>query len=144
MCAQVMASQLHKTIVNVTGFGACRLTDYVPNQIAKHGKDITDGDGQALGTMTKGSFNDDYDGGSQSLVRHLAHKHPRPRKERHTRYFGSRGLYATTMYVYLFFAKDGMDESIVNTEAGYKDSSLDHYYWSRGLTHITARLTRRL
>ena len=95
------------------------------NQPAKHGKDIADGDGQALGSMTKGSFNDDYGGGSQSLVRHLAHKHPRPRTERHTRYFGSRGLYATTMYVYLFFAEDSMDESIVNTEAGYKDFSLE-------------------
>ena len=114
------------------------------NQIAKHGKDIADGDGQALGSMTKGSFSDDYGGGSQSLARHLAHKHPRPRTERHTIYFGSRGLYATTMYVYLFFAEDSMDESIVNTEVGYKDSSLDHYYRSRGLTQITARLTRRL
>ena len=94
--------------------------------------------------MTKGSFNDDYGGGSQSLVRHLAHKHPRPRTERHTRYFGSRGLYATTMYVYLFFAEDSMDESIVNTEAGYKDSSLDHYCRSRGLTQIAARLTWHL
>ena len=48
------------------------------------------------------------------------------------------------MYAYLFFAEDGMNKSAVSTEAGYKDSSLDHYYRSRGLTQIAARLTWRL
>ena len=72
------------------------------NKRSNHGKDIADGDGQALGGMVKGSFNDDYGPGSQNLVRHLAHKHPRPKTEQDTRYFGTKGFYATTRYVYIF------------------------------------------
>ena len=47
-------------------------------KIKKNGKDIADGDGQAVGGMVKYYFKDNYGEGSQSLVRHLAHKHPRP------------------------------------------------------------------
>ena len=94
--------------------------------------------------MTKVSFNEDCTGGSQSLIRHLAHNHPRPRAERHAIHFGSKGFYATPQYVYIFFADNGMDKSVVDTNEGYNDSSLDHYYWSRGLTETASRLTRRL
>ena len=92
----------------------------------------------------KGLFKDDYGLGSQSLVRHLAHKHPRPKTERHTIYFGTKGFYATTRYVHMFMAEDGMDKSVVATDEGYKDSSKDHQYWSRGRTQTLERLTRRL
>ena len=128
----------------------CQLIDhqfrfnFLSNYIAKHGKDIADGDGQALGGMVKGSFKDDYGLGSQSLVRHLAHKHPRPKTERHTIYFGTKGFYATTPYVYMFMVEDGMDEIVVATDDGYKDSSKDHYYQSRGFTENSERLHWRL
>lgn len=94
--------------------------------------------------MVKGSFNDDYGAGSQNLVRHLAQKHPRPKTERHTRYFGMKGFYANNEYCYMFLTESGMDENIVNTDDGYKDSSKDHYDRSRGFTETSERLYRRL
>ena len=59
-------------------------------KISTHGKDIADGDGAAVSGMVKGSFGDNYGKGSQNLVQHLAHKHPRPKTARHTRYYGRR------------------------------------------------------
>ena len=93
--------------------------------------------------MVKGSFQDDYGPGSQNLVRHLAYKYSEPDRQRHTWYHGKRGFYATTQYVYMYMAENGMDEKIVSTEEGYKNSSKDHYYWSRGRTQESSRLLRR-
>ena len=59
----------------------CQLIDhqfrfnFLSNYIAKHGKDIADGDGWELCGVVKGPFKDDYGPGSHSLVRHLAYKH---------------------------------------------------------------------
>ena len=37
-----------------------------------HGKDLADGDSAAVDGKVRKSFNDDYGGGTQNLVRHLA------------------------------------------------------------------------
>ena len=95
---------------------------------SKHGKDIADGDAQAVGGMVKRSFNDDYGEGTQNLVRHLASKYPAPKGDRKTRYYGRKGLYSTSDYIYMYIAEGGIDEQIVAVESGYKDSSKDHFY----------------
>ena len=110
---------------------------------AKHGKDIADGDGQALDAMVKRSHNDDYDKGTQNLVRHLAAKYPRPKTERKTRYYGMRGLYSTTHYIYMFMAEDGIDEKVVTVASGHSGSSKDHVYWSKGASEEASSLYRR-
>ena len=56
-------------------------------KVTMHGKDIADGDGSVVSGMVKKSFDDDYGEGTRNLVRHLATKYPRPKTERHTRYF---------------------------------------------------------
>ena len=110
---------------------------------AMHGKDVADGDGSAVSGMVKNSFHDDYGSGTQNLVRHLAHKYPRPNLERRNRYFGDRGLYATTKYIYMYIPEDAIDERVVSVEEGYRGSSKDHYYRSVGATEIASRLLRR-
>lgn len=112
-------------------------------KVSMHGKDVADGDGSAVSGMTKASFNDDYGGGTQNLVRHLAHKYPAPNLNRRTRYYGERGLYATTQYIYMFLPENAIDESIVAADGGYSGSSKDHYYLSIGLTSEASRLLRR-
>ena len=62
------------------------------------------------------------------MVRHLAYKYPHPKTERHTRYFSERGLYVSAKYIFMYLPEDGMDETIVGVEEGYKGSSKDHYY----------------
>lgn len=112
-------------------------------KVTMHGKDIADGDGSAVSGMVKKSFYDDYGKGTQNLVRHLAHKYPQPKTERHTRYFGERGLYASTRYIFMYLPMDGIDEKIVSVEEGYSGSSKDHYYRSIGATDEASRLIRR-
>ena len=112
-------------------------------KISMHGKDIADGDGAAVSGMVKSSFSDNYGKGSQNLARHLAHKHPRPKTARHTRYYGRRGLYATTKYIYLFIPADAIDEKVVAVDEGYSGSSKDHYYRSLGATEEASRFNRR-
>ena len=112
-------------------------------KVTMHGKDIADGDGSAVSGMVKGSFKDDYGSGTQNLVRHLAWKHPRPNTARRTRYYGKRGLYASSKCVYMYLPEDAMDERIVAVDAGYKGSSKDHYYRSLGVTEEASRLSRR-
>ncbi len=108
-----------------------------------HGKDIADGDGSAVKGMVKNLFNDNYDGGSQNLVRHLAQKYQSPRSDRRTRHYGDKGWYASTKYVFMFMPEDAMNESIVAADAGYSGSSKDHYYRSMGITIQSARLLRK-
>ena len=112
-------------------------------KITMHGKDVADGDGSAVSGMVRNSFKDDYGSGSQNLVRHLAHKHPTPKSERRTRYFGQKGYYATTQYIYMFIPEDGIDLVLVAADAGYGQSSKDHYYRSMGATIEASRLLRR-
>ena len=65
-------------------------------KVTMHEKDIADGDGLAVSGMARKSFMDDYGLGSRNLVCQLAFKFPAPKTERHTRYYGKRGLYAST------------------------------------------------
>ena len=95
---------------------------------AKHGKDIVDGGGHVVQYMVKKLFKDNYGDGTQNMVCHLGSKYPRPNTASQTRYFGMRGFYASTQYIYMFLDEGGMDESIVAVEEGYKGSSQDHYY----------------
>ena len=113
------------------------------HKVTMHGKDIADGDGSAVSGMVKQSFYDDYRKGTQNLVRHLAHKYPQPKTERHTRYFGPTGLYASTRYIFMYLPEDGIDAKIVSVEQGYYGSSKDHYYRSIGATEEASRLVCR-
>jgi len=90
------------------------------------GKDIADGDGSAVSGMVKKSFYNNCGKGTQNLVRHLAYKYPHPKTDRHTRYFGERALYVSTQYMFMYLPEDGIDETIVSVEEGYKGSSKDH------------------
>ena len=112
-------------------------------KVSMHGKDIADGDGSAVKGMVKNSFDDDYGEGTQNLVRHLAQKYPRPKAERRTRYFGQRGIYATSMYIYMYIPDVAIDKKLVDVDVGYKASSRDHYYRSLGVTEEASRLSRR-
>ena len=105
-----------------------------------HGKDIADRDGSAVSRIVCNSYNDNYGEGSINLVRHLAKKHLFPNKERCTRYFGFRGLYATTRYMYMSLDHNSIDEAVVAVDSGYDGSSQDHYYHSAGLTEIASQL----
>ena len=78
--------------------------------------DIVDGDGSAVGDMVKKSSKDDYGLGTQNLVRHLACKYLKPKIEHHTHYFGERGLYASTKYIFVYLPEDAIDEKIVSVE----------------------------
>ena len=95
---------------------------------------MADGDGSAVKGMVRASFHYDYGKGTENIVCHLAHKYPRPKLERRTRYFGERRLYATTKYIYMFLPEDSMDETIVAADGGYSGSNKDHYYRSLGVT----------
>ena len=110
---------------------------------SRHGKDIADGDAQVVGGIVKRSYNDDYGKGTQNLVRHLASKNPYPKTERKTRYYGMKGLYSTTDYIYMFIPEDGMNEKVVATNDGYSGSIKDHFYWSRGKSEEASKLYRR-
>ena len=112
-------------------------------KVTMHGKDVADGDGSAVSGMVRSSFKDDYGSGTQNLVRHLAFKYRRPNVERRTRYYGGRGLYATTQYIYMFIPQDAIDDKVVAVEEGYPGSSKDHYYRSMGATEEASRLMRR-
>ena len=112
-------------------------------KVTMHGKDKSDGAGSTVNGMVKGSFHDDYGKGTQNLVWHLVYKHPRPNTDRQTRYFGQRGIYAATKYIYMFIPEDGIDESIVSVDEGYSGSSKDHYYCSLGAIPEASRLERR-
>ena len=108
-----------------------------------HGRDITDGDGSAVSGMVKKYVYDNYRKGTQNLVHHLAHKYPQPKTECHTYYFGERGLYVLTRYIFMYLPEDGIDETIVSVEEGYKGSSKDHYYQSIGATEEASHLMCR-
>ena len=54
-----------------------------------------------------------------------------------------KGLYSTTGCIYIYIAEGGINENIVAVETGYKDSSKDHFYWSRGMTEEASTLYRR-
>ena len=95
---------------------------------AKHGKDIADGEDHAVDGMVKNAFNNNNRDGTQNLVHHLASTHPRPNTERQTRYYGMRGLYTSTRYIYMFLDEGGMDEKIVAVKDRYNVSSKDQYY----------------
>ncbi len=112
-------------------------------KVTMHGRDVANGDGSAVSGMVRGSFMDDYGGGTQNLVRHLAWKYPQPNIERRTRYYGGRGLYATTQYIYMFIPSDAIDDKVVAVDEGYSGSSKDHYYRSMGATEEASRLMRR-
>ena len=112
-------------------------------KVTMHGKDIADGDGSAVSGMVKKSFHDNYGKGTQNLVRHLASKYPHPNTDRHTRYFGERGLYATTQYIYMYLPESGIDDKLTSVEEGYKGSSKHHYYRSIGMTEEASRLSCR-
>ena len=112
-------------------------------KVTMHGKDIADGDGSAVSGMVRKSFMDDYGLGTRNLVRQLAFKFPAPKTERHTRYYGERGLYASTKYIFMYIPEDAIDEKIVSVEEGYKGSSKDHYYRSLGNSEETSRLFKR-
>ena len=108
-----------------------------------HRKDIADEDGSAVSGMIKESFKDNYRLGTQNLLRHLAQKYPTPRVERRTQYFGHRGLYATTDYIYMYMVENAMAYDVVAIHAGYVSSSKDHYYLSRGATEKALRFGHR-
>lgn len=75
-------------------------------------------DDQGRGEMEKGLSKDDYDPRSQNLVKNLAHKHPQPKTERHTRYFSKKEFMAQhDMRTYLW-PKDGIDKKIVTAGTG--------------------------
>ena len=112
-------------------------------KVTMHGKDVADGDGAAVSGKVRKSFNDDYGSGSQNLVRHLASKYPLANVERQTRYYGFKGLYSTTRYIYIYIPEEAIDDKIVAVEAGYSGSSMDHYYRSIGATEEASRLLRR-
>ena len=97
-------------------------------KVTMHGKDIADGDGSAVSGMVRKSFKDDYGSGTRNLVRHLAYAYPGPDTKRHTRYFGERGLYASTKYIFMYIPEDYIDKKIVSVEDGHRNSSKDHYY----------------
>ena len=112
-------------------------------KVTMHGKDIADGDGSAVSGMVKKCFYDNYGKGTRNLVRHLAAKYTAPKVERHTRYIGERGLYASTKYIFMYLPEDGINNKIVMVDEGYHGSSKDHYYRSIGVTEDASRLYRR-
>ena len=75
-------------------------------KVTMHRKDIADGDGSAVSGMVKGSFQDEYGKGTQNLVHHLAYKYPQLNTERRTRYYGVKGLYTTTRYIFMYIPED--------------------------------------
>ena len=81
-----------------------------------HGKDIANDYGSKVSGMVKEYFYDNYRKGTQNLVRYLVHKYPQPKTERHTCYFGERGLYVSTRYIFMYLPEDGIDETIVSVE----------------------------
>ena len=93
--------------------------------------------------MVKKSFYDNYGRGTQNLLRHLTHKYPSPKTEHHTRYWGERGMYTSTRYIFMYLPEDAIDGKIVSVEQGYYGSSRDHYYRSIGATKEASRLLRR-
>ena len=111
-------------------------------KVTMHGKDIVDGDGSAVSGMVRKSFYDNYGKGTRNLVRFLAAKYTAPNVERHTRYFGEQGLYASTMYIYMYLPDDAINDNIVSVDEGYsgssKDASLLQICWSdrRGIAFI--------
>ena len=111
--------------------------------VSIHGKDIADDDGSAMSGMVKKSFSDNYEKGTQNLVYHLAHKYPWPKTERHTCYYGERGLYASTQYIFMYLPEDSIDETIISVEFEYSGSSKDHYYQSIGATEEASCLLCR-
>ena len=58
-----------------------------------HGKDRADGAAAAVGGKVRKSFNDDYGGGTQNLVRHLAWKFPFPVTTRQLGYIPQLGTF---------------------------------------------------
>ena len=82
---------------------------------------------------------DEYEEGSQALVRHLAKKYPRPTK------LLSSGLYSATKYLYMYVPDEAVDEavSLVDADTGYENSSKDHYYRSMGDDANVSKLFRR-
>ena len=90
--------------------------------------------------MVKGSFKDNYGLGTQKNVRHLAQKHSTPGVERWTQYFGHRGLYATTDYIYMYMVENAIAYDVVAVHAIYVGSSKDHYYLSHGATEEASGL----
>ena len=107
-------------------------------KITMHGKDIADGDGSAVSGMVKKSFDDNYGEGTRNLVRHLARKYPCPKTERQTHYYGQKGIFSTSKYIYIFVVPDDIiNEKLVAVDVGYSRSSRsskDHYYRSLGAT----------
>lgn len=92
-------------------------------KVSNHGKDIGDGEGATVSKMVRNCINHDYGPGSLNIVRQLAMKHPFPNKEHCTRYFGFRGIYATTRYIYMFLDHNSIDEAVVAVDSGYSGSS---------------------
>lgn len=57
---------------------------------------------------------------------------------------GRGGLFSATNYVYIYYPSDAFDEKkIVDAEKGYKGSSQDHFYVSKGTNANDAALLRR-
>ena len=112
-------------------------------KVTMHGKDIAYGDGSAVSDVVKGSFHDDFVEGMQNLVRHLAHKYPRPNTERHIQYFGVKGIYAPTKYIFMYIPEDAIDKSVVAVDNVYHGPSNDCYYQSLGVTEDASRLSCR-
>ena len=112
-------------------------------QVTTHGKGVADGDGSAVKGMVKKSFYDDHGEGSRNIIRHLAAKYPSPNVKCHAWYFGMRGIYATTKYIYMYIPDHAIDEKFVAVDVGYSGLSNGHSYRSLGATAEAARLSRR-
>ena len=115
---------------------------------AYHGKCLSDCEGQVCSTYVHGSASDNYGAGTQNLIRHLAKKHPAPRRQRFTRHiqFSNErptGLYSADNYVWMYYPDGFIDESITDTDNGYRGSSKDFFYASVGDSIETSNLKRR-
>ena len=112
--------------------------------IRYHGKGLSDSGGGTVGRNIKTCAFDDYASGTLSLVWNLAAKFPHPDTDRHIRHISSgQGLYAAKEYIYLYIPDDGFDMQLAEAAAGYKNSSLDHFYVSIGNNLDSASLLRR-
>ena len=68
--------------------------------------------------MVGSFFRDNYGEGTQNLVCHQAFKYSCSNIERHTQYYGTRGLYATMRYIWIYIPQDGIDDNVVAVSKG--------------------------
>lgn len=125
--------------------------DFVDKRCVEcHGKCTCDGLTHTLKGNIHRSSHDDYDAGTRGLVHHLSAKYPTPNLSRKTRYYkggkfdgSSAGLFSPDCYIYMYYPNDAFDGDTVSTEIGYKGSSKDFYYESRGNSIADSELVHR-